>query len=106
MKNTKYIKATPRRIPSPQRVAGFNDARSMKQFPREYDSWTNAQQNNYERARQLCVILAAMVNRHPTELPEFKPTEIFTDYVKRHYSDVFNSLDSHLQDFYKLFASK
>jgi hypothetical protein len=98
MKNTKYIKATPRRIPSPQRVAGFNDARSMKQFPREYDSWTNAQQNNYERARQLCVILAAMVNRHPTE--------IFTDYVKRHYSDVFNSLDSHLQDFYTLFASK
>lgn len=64
---------------SPQTWQGFTDARGGRGFPKEYDSWKEYQQGNYERGRLTWVniqLAGLSPPDRPSRLPKIRKRAI------------------------------
>ena len=93
MKNTRQTFTIYKKSPSNERFRGFEDARTTRPYCADYDVWTQPQQTNYERGRQLYAILARATGRNLLDgqpLPRWDGIQLFSDYMKAEFGMAFH----------------
>ena len=94
MKNTRQTFTRAPGRPSNERFLGYEDARTTRPYRADYDGWTQIQQFNYERGRQLHAILAHAAGRNLLDgqpLPRWNGIQLFSNYIKFSFGLAFHT---------------